>query len=338
MDIQEILRNIPPGIYSLVCGTAGLLLIAFSVILYRRMKRNEQPAASNGVPASASGPGISTAIKNFFFYSEEEKQSKPDAFPSQTPERSAPPPVTHTPAPAGPPGAAEILRVWRDVADGSLIIQIDGETYRAMPEIIAAGQDKRFMHALRELARMAKETSATPPPAPKPEPAPTAVEPEPVADPAPAAGKAHEQKAERQPAPQRQAPAKNPAGPPVVDQAATPLPPVSRPSTFEDELEAEPIGSFFDNVKKVVSKRGKQDDVPVPEVILSIPEQIEEHLQRKLASKPDWRSRSIHIRAAHDGGVRIEVDGKFYEGVTDIEEADVREFVMAAIQDWEAQG
>jgi hypothetical protein len=66
-------------------------------------------------------------------------------------------------------------------------------------------------------------------------------------------------------------------------------------------------------------------------------EQIEELLQYRLMGSPDLRHRSILVRSSADGGVRIEVDGRFYDGVGDVEDAEVRAFIQSIIQEWEAR-
>lgn len=70
---------------------------------------------------------------------------------------------------------------------------------------------------------------------------------------------------------------------------------------------------------------------------LSMTDQIEDILQRLLAQRPAMADRSIHIRSAIDGGVRIEVDGHSYSGVAEIGDADVRSVIQAAIQEWESR-
>jgi hypothetical protein len=95
----------------------------------------------------------------------------------------------------------------------------------------------------------------------------------------------------------------------------------------------EPIGSFFDNVRRAVRDRGK--DKTAEPAVVSIPDQIEAYLQYRLALTPPFLGRSIHVREAPGGGVRIEVDGRFYEAVSDIEDTNVRDFVRTAIQEWE---
>jgi hypothetical protein len=67
----------------------------------------------------------------------------------------------------------------------------------------------------------------------------------------------------------------------------------------------------------------------------SIAEQIQEVLQRKLEQTPGFTGRSIHIRPSLHGGVRIEVDGRFYEGVGEVDDDAVRQLLQDAVREWE---
>jgi hypothetical protein len=61
---------------------------------------------------------------------------------------------------------------------------------------------------------------------------------------------------------------------------------------------------------------------------------IEDFLQHRLAVHPEWRGRNLHIHTTPEGGVRIEVDGEFYEAVSDVEDPDIRAFLQQTVADW----
>jgi hypothetical protein len=83
-------------------------------------------------------------------------------------------------------------------------------------------------------------------------------------------------------------------------------------------------------------QRGKKyTPKPVPE--LDIARSIESFIQFKIANLGLFPGRSIHIHPAPDGGVSIEVDGKFYDAVGDVGDLPVREFLAASIQEWQDQ-
>ncbi|MBN2470447.1 MAG: hypothetical protein JXN59_06970 [Anaerolineae bacterium] len=133
----------------------SLILIGVALVMTRRGKpadskrkpearkssparRASQPAPDRSRPAAARRPA----------------PSNPPAVASTTRITETPP----APASAAPPGTAEVLRVYRDQHDDSLIMEVDGTRYRTLGDIKQAGLDKPFLATLRELARIAKET------------------------------------------------------------------------------------------------------------------------------------------------------------------------------------
>ena len=83
-------------------------------------------------------------------------------------------------------------------------------------------------------------------------------------------------------------------------------------------------------------KRGrvKPERTPVPEI--NIAAAIESYLQHKLSMTGAFPGRSIHVsQSPLHGGVLIEVDGVFFEAVADIKDDAVREYIAAAIQEWQ---
>ncbi len=338
MEIQDFIQQVPAGMFITVCGSGLLLLVVWGFILYRRAHRKTrrqilpstpevesaiaQPisdisAASETAPASntpARPGGIMQSIKHFFFYTEEEKaarQAAPPAGAATSPAQSG---VATPPAPSD---AVEVLHLYRDVVDGTLIVQIGDQSYRTMGDIRAGGQERRFMAVLRELARMAKETAAD------------VSGPEEVITETPA---------------QPQPPATPPAAPappaaPIPPAASTPpAAPAAPLSAYADTSpEVEPIGSFFDNVRRAVRTGGKPTPQPMVTETTTIADQIDEILQARLYHSEEFRNRRMHLRPALSGGVRIEIDGSFYEAVSDIPDDEVRAFVQGAITEWEAR-
>lgn len=88
---------------------------------------------------------------------------------------------------------------------------------------------------------------------------------------------------------------------------------------------------------EVPPRRGRK--APPKEVIpeINIAGAIESYLQHKLAITQMYPGRSIHVRPAAHGGVQIEVDGNFYESVSDVEDADARSFIAATIEEWQSR-
>ncbi len=70
---------------------------------------------------------------------------------------------------------------------------------------------------------------------------------------------------------------------------------------------------------------------------LTIADQIEALLQARLVNLPSYSRRTIHVRPSVSGGVKIEVDGQYYDGVGDVTDPDVRELLMDVVREWESQ-
>jgi hypothetical protein len=66
----------------------------------------------------------------------------------------------------------------------------------------------------------------------------------------------------------------------------------------------------------------------------SIVEQVDEILQRRLADSP-LSDRLIRLVDAPGGGVEVLVDAKKYEGVGDVPDPDVRNFIQECVKEWE---
>jgi hypothetical protein len=198
-----------------------------------------------------------------------------------------------------PPDSIELLRVWRDLSDGSLIIEIGGQRFTSVSELQGANLDRRFMNVVRDLTAMLRATAGQPPKAaPKPAPKPN------VAPAAPPAAEVTGQ------------PVKKPAPPPV-----------------DGDLPSMAPGTLFKQMGRVAMGHKPE---PVEETpLLSIPDQIEQVLQKHLADLPQYADRSIHVRPSPFGGVRIEVDGEFYEGVGDVADDEVRALIQNAVREWE---
>jgi len=67
----------------------------------------------------------------------------------------------------------------------------------------------------------------------------------------------------------------------------------------------------------------------------SILEQIEKILQHNLMRYPEFAERKIHVGAAPDGSLLIEVDRQFYPHADEVPDLTIRGVIKAAIQEWE---
>lgn len=85
--------------------------------------------------------------------------------------------------------------------------------------------------------------------------------------------------------------------------------------------------------KQAAGGPAKADESPAA---FGIAGQIEKALQKRLERTPDMLTRHIHVSAAPDGSLRVEVDGRFYPGINDVPDSAVRAVLQSAVQDWEA--
>jgi len=67
----------------------------------------------------------------------------------------------------------------------------------------------------------------------------------------------------------------------------------------------------------------------------SILDQIEKVLQRNLLNDSDLAARRIHIGAAADGSLLVEVDWSTYKSADEVPEGRVRDLIKASIREWE---
>lgn len=195
-----------------------------------------------------------------------------------------------------PAEVVEVMTVLRDVVEGRLIVQMGDRIYQ---NINSDEEFKdRFTRLMRELAQVAK------PVAPPVTPAPPPTEPEAAAPPP------------------------EPAPTPDAPQAFNP------PPAPAGEMPGDLPKFSLDDQGPIKPARGQKREVkPVPEI--NIAAAIEAYLQHKLRFLPQYNGRSIHIYPSPDGGVSIEVDGRYYDTVGEVADAEIRTFLQTTIQEWQ---
>lgn len=194
--------------------------------------------------------------------------------------------------PADLSDAVEVMRIFRDLSDGALIIRIGERTLRSADEFQNPELLRRFTTIVRDLTALANQLSALPE------------------------------------APAVASPRDTTTLPPVAQAMASAGVPGSL--KLRTGVDSEPIkpGGLFRRVPK--------PEGPV-ETVRGVAEAVEEFLQFKLAADPKYMTRNIHIRQAHDGGLRIEVDGHYYSAIGDVVDPDARELLQSVMKEWEAR-
>jgi hypothetical protein len=209
------------------------------------------------------------------------------------------------------------MTILRDVVDGGLMVQMGERVFRSV-----SGNDAvkaNFMKVMRELATVVKTGSLE------------SAQPSPVVE-TDSDESYHPQPSE----PEEPASLRDLVSPPLdsivsSNPAARPAPannlpmPGDLPKYKLDPLPAKKPGGLL--------RRGKLELEPVPE--LDIAGAIETYLQHKLQFTQQHAGRSIHVHPAPGGGVSIEVDGRFYEAVGDVDDPQIRQFLQETIQEWQ---
>jgi hypothetical protein len=301
---SDFLRQIPPVVVIMLCGSSIALVGVLVLIINARGKKARgmdavavpvtvhKTAVGNPPPSGGSGGNL------------------PDLDSLLNVDPTAPMP---RPAQRGTfmlrttPGetveAVEVMTVLRDIAEGGLIIQIGDKVFRNPPALADAEFKRRFNITVRDLYQSIGGTSLSQ----------TAVD-----EVVPAA-------AESPVAPPPAAPPPPVASPPV----APPAPPVPGAPTPGDL----PKFKMSDTLEK--PRRGRKGPAePIPEI--NIAAAIEQFLQYKL-NTTEFAGRFIHVRSAGDGSIRIDVDDKSYETVGEVEDAAVRHFLQATIEEWQSR-
>jgi hypothetical protein len=175
--------------------------------------------------------------------------------------------------------------VWRDLTDGTLVVEIGRRRFRSLNELRGADLERRFRNVVRDL-----DALSTPP-----------------------------RRAPAAPSPAREEtpPAKARPKPPSEEVPPTSMGP----------------GAMLRQMRRVAMGQTPEPVEQKPE--LSIADQIEDLLQARLAEMPSFSGREIHVRPSLTGGVRIEVDGRAYEGVGDVDDGDVRDLLADVVREWE---
>jgi hypothetical protein len=184
------------------------------------------------------------------------------------------------------PDLVEVMRVYRDRRDGSLLLVAEGQQFRTLRDIDDPQIGKRLVGNAHDIARFARVGEIAIPP----------IDPLDLIPPRTTASP---------PPPQPVAPS------PIT---APPPPPPGRPLA--------PAAKIEEEAEAFIPSRSMQ-------------EEIEELLQQRLPRTP-FAGRDIHVRNAVGGGILIEVDGKYFEGVGEVPYPDVQELIRSVVQEWES--
>jgi hypothetical protein len=334
-DFNDFMRQIPFGMIACLCVTGILLAGSVSYIVFARVRR----ARKTGDAVNKASPSMSTTSASPKTYDTGELPDldvllnlsiPPD--PAATPERTVKPGTYSVKlADTGEAvQAAEVMVILRDVDEGRLVVQLGDQTYSNLSDF--PDSKNRFLKVMKELAGIVTPRANSPVDNAQPSTeAPQAA--------APSGLLARVAKNEADDVPSVADLLTTPKEPkqPLAAVPPPPLPDGSMPGDLPKfQLPQMPLaprrGAGLLRMNKDQERELKK---PVPEV--NIAQAIQSYLQYKLQHTPQYGGRSINVSPAPGGGVKIEVDGTFYDAVSDVEDAEVREFLAATIQEWQSR-
>jgi hypothetical protein len=302
-------------VLGMVCVFGFLLIAVVATLVYvRRRKALSVPVIP--APSFATDTSLSHDMPDLDLLVNTAGMAQPGAPPASAPTRTVRKGTFVVAVNDGDATeAVEVMVILRDLVDGKLIVQMGDKAYQSVNNDVDFKD--RFNKVMRELAQVVK----------------------PVATSAPASAQSAEFSENDVPASVEEV---EPSTPSLADlmQPTTPAePPKPRPAAPPPPpptgVMPGDLPSFkLDDNPYERPKRGQKKEVKaVPEV--NIAGAIEAYLQYKLRHTPDYQGRSIHIYPSPDGGVSIEVEGRYYDAVGDIDDAEIREFIAGAIQEWQ---
>lgn len=207
----------------------------------------------------------------------------------------------------------EIMRVWRVPPLGKLVIEVRGQRYHRLDEIRDPKLKQRLLAAIGELISFADGyqtlVDAGFAPVLTPTSQPAAVESDPTELTAEQAEFLARLEAQR-------------------DEIAASKPRRSLGGPARLSLEPEPLVVF--------TETGEVKPANAPARPKSIAEQIDAILQKHLATNPTLSNRIVALEQNPAGGIRIKVDGAYYEKPADIPDKEVQLAIKMAVKEWNA--
>ncbi len=208
----------------------------------------------------------------------------------------------------------EVLTVLRDVTDGGLLIQIGDQIVRNPPALADSEFKRRFNGTISELAKSLSIPKPAAIPAPRPAPAVVVTNTDPLSEPS-------LDDLTDLPVQLPNEPTRSTNTTRAVGVAPGDLPNFT---LSETPMNAKPL-------RRVPKPTGE----PIPEI--NVGGSVEAYLQHRLSLTPEFAGRSIHIRTSPKGGIVIDVEGKQYEAVGDIEDIDAKLFLAETIEEWQSR-
>lgn len=200
----------------------------------------------------------------------------------------------------------EMMRILRVPPLGKLVVEVSGQRFEKLTEINHAKVEHRLLAAIGELVTFAGGYQAL---------VDAGVAP-PLLPPKP--------------------------GMPTPDETPAPDPQLAaRQARFLAELESQRDSLRGDLPAPAITNLNVAPPPPVtppakPLTEQSLADQIDAILQKHLAAEPELINRTIRLRENPSGGLRIEIDGHFYDRPREIPELAIQQIIKKALKEWEA--
>lgn len=135
--------------------------------------------------------------------------------------------------------------------------------------------------------------------------------------------------------------------PPITTGASAAARPPERPQPGLEEQQAAFLASLEaerDTLREAAPTkrasiigggRSKPTAASAPSREPTVVEQIDAILQKHIAADPSLAQRSIHLEQNPSGGLRIQVDGTYYQKPAEITETKIQILIKRALEEWE---
>jgi len=215
-----------------------------------------------------------------------------------------------------PMGLKEIMRVLRDEDTGAIVIEVEGRLYRQLVEIREGRIGNQVLEAIADLIKFTGgiirgQWAATS--------APTLVP-----------------TGERPPQPQVVEPASPPRAvavePPGSDEEEAFL---QRLREGDLQVSKTPLKETRPGIMSVIRRRKPQVAAEGTEGGGTFIDEIEEILQRMISTAPTSLGKEVHVRTSADGGLQIQVGGRYFSSADEVPDPAIRDLIKAAVKEWE---
>lgn len=222
----------------------------------------------------------------------------------------------------------EVMRLLRDRVTGALVVEVEGEKYRALKEIKDGRVGRRVLQVAADLVRFTEVMQPKKRTGIQQQSYTSGVDPTLAVSPSAPSTLA----LKIAPAMEQEPPVPRTPAPPSVEQEF--LDSLTRQMQQGEREPEKPSLNPIEFFRRGFAARRTarlQSGVSSRSFI----DEIEDILQRFIRTYPSFIGQEVHVGTAPDGGIRIQVENEFYSSPDDIPDPEIRGILKAAIQEWE---